>query len=281
MRNKETRKGLKMVVKEEGKKVRVTFDSITDYVSYLRRTKETEKYRGKNRQSHRTDERGRIFTGTESYEEAEDLFLNGWDEGTKQLAKKMNEVKNKIVEYKNKPCYSVAGYQACVPRYLQGIPDSMIYTKKIKQKQKVIDIVKDIGYNCATKKEEIMEESVKVLRLVERLEKQGYRVNLYVAIVFDGQYRSEYSRITTSIKVKSSAQRLNLKQVAFPLVHPSMLRRIFFSFIEKCPYTYDYTQTYGRCTSDYTFRKSFVKQYCIPRIVEEKEIIDIEKYYSE
>lgn len=270
-----------MVVKEEGKKVRVTFDSITDYVSYLRRTKETEKYRGKNRQSHRTDERGRIFTGTESYEEAEDLFLNGWDEGTKQLAKKMSEVKNKIVEYKNKPCYSVAGYQACVPRYLQGIPDSMIYTKKIKQKQKVIDIVKDIGYNCATKKEKIMEESVKVLRLVERLEKQGYRVNLYVAMVFDGQYRSEYSRITTSIKVKSSAQRLNLKQLAFPLVHPSMLRRIIFSFMEKCPYTYDYTQTYGRCTSDYTFRKSFVKQYCIPRIVEEKEITDIEKYYSE
>lgn len=217
----------------------------------------------------------RRFTGTENFEEAKDLLLHGWEHGTKEIKGRV-EAKETGINMKQKTVYDVAGYQCSVPRYLQGIPTNMINKKSVAQKNKVITINKACCYNAKTSAETIRTESVKVLQLVNRLEKQGYRVNLNV--IFGSMKRNT---VVTKVRIKTSSQKLNIKQTAFPLVHPSMLRRIIFAVWERseeCSY-YGFERGYGRVCDDYVLSKTLNKgEYLIPNVLSETEITDIEQY---
>ena len=171
-------------------------------------------------------EKEKSFSGTESYKEAEDLLLHGWTEESEKLN---NLLKLKVSNVKQtKTTYDVAGFQCSVPRYLQGIPTNMINQKIVTKKQKNIIITKFVAYSGYVRKETIENESVKVLQLVNSLEKQGYRVTLNVLL---GSYK-EKTALAMKVRIKNSSERLNLSKVSFPLVHPSFLRRICFKWIE-------------------------------------------------
>lgn len=173
------------------------------------------------------------FTGTHDYNEAENLLLHGWVEESEKLNEmlKLKTLKEKSV----KNTYDVAGFQCSVPRYLQGIPTNMINQKIVTKKQKVITITKNISYSAYVSKEAIEEESVKVLQLVNNLEKQGYRVILNVTITTKS--RKENIILCNKVRIKNASERLNLSKVSFPMVHPSYLRRIMFKWIETFEYT--------------------------------------------
>lgn len=248
----------------------VIFDSIMEVVQFNRKTERTKDYR----EYHVSDDKIRTdFAATSSYEEAEDLLLHGWDSMAEKLTNRLGKVTCKNNGYKNKTVYGVQGYQACVPRYLQGMPDSMISNKCVVTKQKVLDIVKDFGYSGVTSTEKIEEESIKVLKLVNSLESKGYRVNLSITFVSGGR---KYTGIV--MKIKNASQRMNIKQMAFPLVHPSMFRRIVFGLIERLDETKNFGEGYGYCTDYEETKHLFKGQYFIPRIVSEQEITDIEQY---
>lgn len=169
---------------------------------------------------------------TYNFEEASGMLKKGWDDMAQTLDKKLKLAASSF-EAKTvvKSSYDVCGYQASVPRYLQGIPTSMVNQKKVVQKQKVITLVKHIGYMGGTSAEEIIENSVKALAIVKKLEAQGYRVNLDVI----SPARSLDQDIICRIRIKSADERMNIAKVAFPLVHPSMLRRLVFRFREVIP----------------------------------------------
>ena len=215
------------------------------------------------------------FTETESFEEAKDLLLHGWEHGTREIKGRV-EAKETGVNMKQKTVYDIAGYQCSVPRYLQGIPTNMINKKSVAQKNKVITINKACCYTARTPAETIITESVKVLQLVNRLEKQGYRVNLNV--IFGSMKRNT---VVTKVRIKTASQKLNIKQTAFPLVHPSMLRRIIFAVLERseeCSYS-GFEHGYGRVCDNYVLSRTLNKgEYLIPNVLSETEITDIEKY---
>lgn len=178
------------------------------------------------------------FTGTYDYNEAENLLLHGWTEESEKLNEmlKLKALKEKSV----KNTYDVAGFQCSVPRYLQGIPTNMINQKVVTKKQKVITITKNVAYSFYVSKEKIEEESIKVLQLVNSLEKQGYRVIINVMIIS----KKGDTIIANKVRIKNANERLNLSKVSFPLVHPSYLRRILFRWMERFEYTtkpFDYT----------------------------------------
>ena len=161
-----------------------------------------------------------------NYNPKEDLLLHGWTEESEKLN---NLLKLKVSNVKQtKTTYDVAGFQCSVPRYLQGIPTSMINQKIVTKKQKNIIITKFVAYSGYVNKETIENESVKVLQLVNSLEKQGYRVTLNVLL---GSYKKD-TALAMKVRIKNSSERLNLSKVSFPLVHPSFLRRICFKWIE-------------------------------------------------
>lgn len=262
----------KMIRKQNGNCEEVIFNSIAELVKFNRETERTEFYRN----YHVSDEgsSGYSFTKTNSYEEAEDLLLHGWDEMAKTLNKKINV--NVKSGNKTKTVYDVQGYQCSVPRYLQGIPTNMINNKKVIQKQKVLDIVKDFGYSGVTKSETIERESIKLLKAVNELESKGYRCNVSIVIVSKKGYTNNYVKM--QVKIKNASQRMNIKQMAFPLVHPSMFRRIVFGIIERLEETKSFGSGYGWCTEYDEVKHLFKGSYFIPRIVSENEITDMEKY---
>ena len=171
------------------------------------------------------------FTKTRSFEQASELLKNGWKEMAATIEQKLEAEKNQIeLAAKNKMFYDVQGFQCSVPRYLQGIPTNMISMKKMPCKKKVITICKSVNYSASVDADTIIKESVKTLQIVRKLEMQGYAVNVDIALGAKGNVK-----LFAKIRIKNSSERLNVSKMAFPLVHPSMLRRLMFRFIEVCP----------------------------------------------
>lgn len=255
------------------------YKSISEVIDFIENNKQKERFKEK-RSGYGSIDGSYDFTQTHDFDEAYTMLKSGWEEGTKRLKDKL-ETKVKSVSIKQKTIYDVAGFQCSVPRYLQGIPTNMINKKTVSQKNKVITINKNVSYSCCVKADEITNECAKVLELVNNLENNGCRVNLNIIIgttVANGYHSyADYVKIC----VKQASQRLNLKQVAFPIMHPSMLRRIFFALMERYEEGYNFAMGYGRpVDSIKDLPKTMFKtnEYYLPRFTEEEKIIDIEKY---
>ena len=204
------------------------YNSISEFIQTINSRSQNPEITSKHSETERFS-----FTGTNDYNEAENLLLHGWVEESEKL----NEMlKLKVLKEKSvKNTYDVAGFQCSVPRYLQGIPTNMINQKVVTKKQKVITITKNISYSAYVGKETIEEESVKVLQLVNNLEKQGYRVILNVTMICKSKKGGII--LCNKVRIKNASERLNLSKVSFPMVHSSYLRRIMFRWIETFEYT--------------------------------------------
>lgn len=231
------------------------FDSLSEFYDYITKTAYGIHFTGNNYKASISGSES--FTKTKNFEEAVTLFKNGWSEEAIKLTHLLKEaVKDTQITTKARPTYSVQGYQCSVPRYLQGLPDSMINKKNIPVKQKIITINKSVSYNCAATTSEIEKESIKALSLINNIESQGYRCNLNVI----WSVSAGYTREMVKVRIKSANERINVTKLAFPLVHPSMLRRLLFRYLEVAPsVTSSYPSGYGKPDNNITI-KGLLKQ---------------------
>ena len=237
------------------------FDSLNEFESYITNTPLNDTFRWQKLSS---TNGSYSFTQTQSYEEATKLLKDGWSSMAQEITKKLNVIKNQVVnEHVQKILYDVVGFQASVPRYLQGIPTSMVNKKLVPVKQKVITLNKDISYNCGIKTEQIIEASVQTLQLIKKIEAQGIRVNLNLVWGVAAGDTKEVAKV----RLKSANERLNISKLSFPLVHPSMLRRLCFRYLEVAPtVTKQYTWGYG-APLDGSQLKTYCKdEYVLPRL---------------
>ena len=181
---------------------------------------------------------------------------------------------------KPKNVLGVTGYQAIVPLYLQGVPNNMVTKKMTPVKQKVITMNKSIDYNGGVNADQIIEESIKAMQIVKKLEAQGYRCNLNIVLGTTAGYPSK--QFVVKVRIKSANEKLNVSKLAFPLVHPSMLRRLFFRFIEVYPHvTKSFVSGYGSPATSNEMRNIFKGEYLLPNFIKKdvnaiKTIDDIE-----
>lgn len=208
----------------EGIKTNIrNFDSIIDLMNYLEATKDDKRFAN---ESHNGSS---WFCGTENYKEAEDLLLHGDSVNASKIEQKLQSITKSInVSNRTKFYNDVVGFNANVPRYLQGVPQNMINSKKVVVKQPTITLLKSISYSAFWSTESIINESIKALSIVHKIEQSGTRVNL--DIIWSDREGSE--EIIYRLNVKKASERLNISKLAFPMVNPSMLRRIFFSALE-------------------------------------------------
>lgn len=225
------------------------------------------------------------FAGTNSFEEATNLLLNGWSEMSNTLTQKLKV--NSIScgqNFKQKNTYDVVGYQPCVPRYLQGVPTNMIRKVNIPIKNRVITITKSCNYSAKFETEQIVEESIKFLQLVRKIEQQGTKCNINIILGSGSGHHKEYVKVC----IKNANERLNISKVSFSLVHPSMIRRIYFRYIEVSPtITSGYTRGYGTPITVREERKKYSNvckgEYLIPEVLEQdvNSINDLKEFYVE
>lgn len=248
------------------------FNSIQKWYEYLCNTPFNEAFRW---EEHRSVKTGRYeWTQTNSFEEATDLLRNGWDDMSKKLTQKLNTACKTLQPMKaQRNVLSVAGYQPVVALYLAGVPQNMIDKQMVLKKQKIIELTKDITYSANISADKIVEESVKAMMVVKKLEAQGYRVKLNIALGVNEGCRS----IICKVCIKQPSERLNVSKLAFPMVHPSMLRRLFLRYIEVNPdVTKDFTRGYGFPIGAYDLKKVFPEDIILPNIFN----VDVEKIKS-
>lgn len=241
----------------------VEYDSLNEFYKYICDTPFNESFRWAN---HVSVSGSRSFTQTANFEEATELFKNGWSDMSNKLTQKLNVIKNQVQPHtRPKTFNSVQGYQALVPLYLQGCPTNMVNKKMVPVKQKVVTLNKSVNYNCGVTIEQIVEESTKALQIVKKLEAQGYRVNLNIMwSIYDGN-----KKYVVKIRIKNACEKMNVSKLSFPLVHPSMMRRLLFRWLEVFPGVPKcFTNGYGIPMKAYDMRKYMGKgEYLLPSFI--------------
>lgn len=244
----------------------VEYDSLQEFYKYICDTPFNEAFRWKE---HSSVTGSKSFTKTKDFDEAVELFKNGWSDMASKLVQKL-----KIVESQTQPKMKprskldVCGYQAVVPLYLQGVPTNMVNKKMVPVKQKVITLNKSLDYRGDVSSETIINESIKAMQIVKKLESQGYRCNLNIVLGTEAGYGKENKQFIIKVRIKSANEKLNISKLAFPLVHPSMLRRLFFRFVEVYPNVNEhFVYGYGKPATSMEMRKIFKGEYLLPNFI--------------
>lgn len=187
------------------------------------------------------------FTKTHSYAEAVDLFRNGYEDPLKKIKKGVEVNSRGFSTQKTLPKNDIIGYAPCVPNAILGIPQSMINKDVIARKSKVLTVVYDVTGAWHVDAETFIKAGIMILTIINSLEVNGYRVSLKVA--FQNASQSD-EKVFATVVLKDWRQPLDLKKMAFPFCHPSMLRRIGFRHLERNPKLTSRGFRHGYGTSD-------------------------------
>lgn len=228
-----------------------TFNSIQELVNFIDNTPITPAY-AHNPESIKTND-PRWF-GTKNMAEARELLRTGWVDKSKELEQKFNDkVKREatqVMRQKSVYVYDVVGGNASVPRYLQGVPTNMIRQVRQPVKEKIVTVNYCCGFSSQITDEQIVNNAIDCLSYIKKLEDAGTRVNVNVCWLVH-RPSSTKSRMGWVVPVKKSSEWLSISKLAFTLCHPSMLRRIMFSCMERdVDAPEDWVFTYGQPVKD-------------------------------
>ena len=158
----------------------IEYDSLHEFYEYLIHTPFNDAFCWAK---HSSVDGDYYFTKTRDFSEAVELFKNGWSDMATKLVQKLKVIESKTEPtMKPKNVLGVAGYQAIVPLYLQGVQNNMVTKKMTPVKQKVITLNKSIDYNGGVKADQIIEESIKAMQIVKKLEAKGMNLEMAMKI---------------------------------------------------------------------------------------------------
>lgn len=227
------------------------YDNVGDFVEWLRKTPQTRK--GKEYSSStRTGEMRTSFTGTESFEAAQELFDNGDATLSRMIMEQAVNIKAKPDTGYMRSNGIVSGPQGFVPNigaYMTGHPNNMVNIRQtFKPMSKVLSIVYNISVHCVITTNQMISAASKVACAISTLEAKGYRVNVYISsYTVNYKSKAQNNRVGFIIKIKDAGKPLDPLRIAYPLANPSMARRHGFAFLERADFKLP--SNYGTPTS--------------------------------
>ena len=191
------------------------------------------------------------FFGTKSYEEATNLLKFGYSEHLseiKSVVRKNNLISFSDFNKKRIPKNMVLGFVPNVPNAIRNIPESMINVDRSSQKKKVMKIIYSIAGSCGVNKEVFIKAGIALVSAINIIELSGIQTQLNVGFSSSCEGSGESKEILCPVlRIKNFGERFNLEKICFPIIHPSMFRRIGFKYIETCPkMTKDFSCGYGK-----------------------------------
>jgi len=222
------------------KEIYKRYESLKAFNDYLNNGTQQPAF---NDDSHTVSER---FTGTASYDEAEERMMKG----DSDLQKKIEEagvaqtrIKIQKQVQRRQTYSSVVGAVPNVPAYISGAPNSMIAQRLIKTKKKVLNIGYSMTAHGGVDKNDIIKASAKVVSAILNIEATGVRVNLYTLFCA----KKESHTIGLSLKIKDASRKIDTLRMSYPLAHSSFLRRQCFRWEEVTENVPEcYADGYGR-----------------------------------
>ena len=172
------------------------------------------------------------FTGTASYAEAEKLCRDGWFEKLESFKeacsiRPADQLRRRVVT-------SPIGYAPHVPNAIMGRPDSMIKTIMQKEKSRALELVVNTTASSDYAADTITKYAAEIVKAVSAIEAGGIRVKL-IACVINTLSARNGQLAQCFVTIKAPTEKINPARVYFPLVHPSMLRRIGLRWLETSP----------------------------------------------
>lgn len=185
--------------------------------------------------------KGKDFTGTDSWEEAVALLKNGYTDHLQDIKQALNKNKKLNGKIYSKiphptPENHVFGFVPNVPNAMRGLPQSMITINRIPQKRKTISILYSIGGPCWRDTDDFIESGVALVSAINIIEALGIRTRLQLGFMATSKnpHDSSGEIVFPTVKLKDFGEPFALQKICFPLIHPSMFRRIGFKYLETC-----------------------------------------------
>jgi hypothetical protein len=174
----------------------------------------------------RTDEPS--FHGTPDWKSALDLARLGWPEGRAMLRKAFAVMPPAAIQDRAVQWEMAGGYPD-VGRAVAGTPDCMVDdTPAELRPTRAVRVVVSIATPWTTNLAEFVNRGAAILSAVEASEAAGHRVEVAV----EETVVSMDSGFSASILLKSAGHPADRDALAFFLIHPASLRRIFFALLE-------------------------------------------------
>lgn len=205
------------------------YNGVNEFVTIIGKRTPNKVFAGKDLSS---DTGSKKFTMTKNYADSVEIMTKGYADGLAEMkAAKGVKVRTASNLHKRIPQASVVGYAPHVPNAIAGIPQSMIGTRSITMKSKVVSIIYNGGGDCGVDAEDFVKAGRNLLEVVTMLELQGYRVGVEIMDDFCESKQKGF----LFIKVKEQRQPINPLKLAYMLIHPSFFRRQGFRWLETCP----------------------------------------------
>ena len=175
--------------------------------------------------------------GTESFEEAVDLMQTGYKDVLPQIKEGLNTSMKALSKQfarsdMRRPRNLPIGFIPNVPNAILNLPDSMIDIRLSPQKRKTLTITYVMAGSCGCRAEMWIKAGIALLTAIKIIERRGISVKIDASFYCGS---SDGETVMGSVTVKHFGQPLDLQKLCFPLVHPSMFRRIGFKFLETTP----------------------------------------------
>ena len=185
-----------------------TFKNVFDFEKVIGERPTTEGW------ENHSETNSKSFTGTESWEEAENLMKYGYEVAEKKL--KMDCSKFNTPRARVKTVASVAGFAPIVPNAIMGVPKTMFMNKRVLQKARTVRIILDNTECCGVSSESLLESGSVMLNIVALFERAGVRCNVDL-IPFIAKRVPYNKRLKDKLKLMQQLQKCNELRMLNPL----------------------------------------------------------------
>lgn len=173
------------------------------------------------------------WMGTETWEDAKNLAVNGWPEGLERVRKLTaplyDRVSNRVL--KPQPYFDVEGMSVDMTRLMEGDPECVLNFRNSEETAdasgKHVHIMVNVFITSGFSAEDAFRRGAALCALVDILESTGRTVT--VDALMGAWGRDEGVKIETIVPIKKAGETLNMEQLAFITCHVSMCRRLGFA----------------------------------------------------
>ena len=178
------------------------------------------------------------WSGSKSWPNMKELVQRGWVEGRSSIASGLEDLyasNSASIADGASIDYDVAGAYPDVALAVSGEMEHMINLGDDVGAKPIMRLLVNLGATCGVSSSAIMNRGAAVCALVDEIESSGNSCEIHaVWTCSSGSARAVYS-----VGVKKAGEVLPIDEIAFCLGHTSMLRRVFFSMMERHKFAAD------------------------------------------
>lgn len=218
---------------DKEQKARIKFsESFASWAEFLDATERPSNMNPGARASMNTGAESAKWSGCNTIEEARKLARFGWPEGNQKISKESASFMRDFSERITRPEWvyeAEASGQLDVARFLDDEPECWLTVKDRETIMPALTIVSNLAVSGSIDKSVIEARGLIVATLAQALEFGGIKTRIIITEVIESYGNTSAEMYIT---LKDFGEILDLDALAFAIIHPSTLRRLFFAYEE-------------------------------------------------